>query len=392
MTVDRKIQPRNFINHAVADVRYVTGEVGKIRMPEFLMGILMVGAGVPVAGLFPLGTIAIMGLIWIGLRQRKTYEVPMMGLVIAVFILAYSFVTFSSIVAGDIDSLTLIKRIIRLVLVAILVIVIAEKRINLRSTLLGVGSGLVLNAIGFYAGIAPNNYGGVLSGWLNDKNVSGLYYAFFGFLLLTIIRKRSHQIYAFLMFSGFLWLTGSRTSMAAYVFAIIWVFISPNLNIIFKCVSGYLMILTVEFVEKNFAQAGEFADRAGSDALRERIDEASLMKVNEAPWQGIGLGKATVHIQERDFFFHNSYWSLLVEGGWVYLSLTLFLSLVCVFLWKQANSKRVTYAEAAMVLLFICAGRLGEVFLTFPWSFALGLALSYTAFPISKLYELKPSQ
>ena len=254
---------------------------------------------------------------------------------------------------------------------------IAQKRIDIRSLIFGVAAGLIFNLIGFYAGIAPDNYGGTLTGWLNDKNQSGLYYAIFGFLFVAMVRKTSHRIVALVVTSGMLWLTGSRTSLAAYAFAVLWLYFSHRMNLFGKAVLALLFYQAVNYLEDNFARAGAFADRLGSDLLRERIDETMYRMIDVVPWYGGGLGTAQVPLQNRYFYFHNSYMTLVQEAGWLYMIVIVGLMISAAFIWKQPRAQRIVIAEAAMVIIIITSQRLGEVILTVPWAIVVGLALLY---------------
>ncbi len=65
----------------------------------------------------------------------------------------------------------------------------------------------------------------------------------------------------------------------------------------------------------------------GTDEFRARIDAASFAKLDHAPWHGQGLGEAWAMLPDgATYSFHNSYWSMLVEGGCVYLVAMLVLT------------------------------------------------------------------
>lgn len=78
------------------------------------------------------------------------------------------------------------RRLVRIVLLGIFVWTIASGRVDVRSGLLGLLTALVLNIPLYYAGIAPDNYAGFLTGFLGDKNVAGLYYSLIPILLLLV--------------------------------------------------------------------------------------------------------------------------------------------------------------------------------------------------------------
>ncbi len=160
-----------------------------------------------------------------------------------------------------------------------------------------------------------------------------------------------------------MWTTGSRTSIAALACGLAWLLLRPRLGRGGRVLLVAGFALAVQFVETNYAQAGVFASRDGSDAFRERIDAASRVKLDASPVQGLGLGEAWVDLQGRQYLFHNSYWAALVEGGWVLLGAYLLLAVVVIGLWRRGGADRPwVAAEAANIAVLVCALRLGEVF------------------------------
>ena len=95
------------------------------------------------------------------------------------------------------------------------------------------------------------------------------------------------------------------------------------------------------------------------------------------PWYGGGLGTAQVPLQNRYFYFHNSYMTLVQEAGWLYMIVIVGLMISAAFIWKQPRAQRIVIAEAAMVIIIITSQRLGEVILTVPLGYRGGLALLY---------------
>ena len=96
------------------------------------------------------------------------------------------------------------------------------------------------------------------------------------------------------------------------------------------------------------------------------------------------------------FLFHNSYWSLLVEGGWIYLVTVLVLYLgfgLGIFRQGRAASLFDRAAEASLIPVLICATRLGEVFgataATIALAFSLIAYLDYTEQKISGILPVK---
>lgn len=363
---------------AKAEAKYLASSVSKLSMLDFWAGFGLIFIGITTAFFaMPVGTVVVMVLVLYNLTKPTKIENTYNGLFFTILLLAIGWALFETLTFNSFPVEYAIRRAVRMAVVVLLALQIAQKKIDIRSLLFGVAFGLLVNVIGFYAGIAPDNYGGTLTGWLNDKNQSGLYYALFGFLFVAMVRKTSHRIAAIAVTAGMLWLTGSRTSLAAYAFAILWLYFSYRLNLFGKAVLAYLFYLGVNYLEDNFARAGAFADRLGSDLLRQRIDEEMYRMIDVVPWYGGGLGTAQVPLQDRYFYFHNSYMTLVQEAGWAYMVVVVGLMVAATFFWKQARTQRIVIAEAAMVIILIASQRLGEVILTVPWAIVVGLALLY---------------
>lgn len=365
------------------EAKHLVDSTGKIVLIDFLLGITLGFYSVAYSGI----RLPIFGsflLIIVGLSRKPAYRVPQMGIVVATLVLALTWVTFDSVMLGISESGDVFRRLLRIVSVVLVALLIADKRLDFRSIILGLGFVSMLNIPAFYLGLAPDAYGGTLTGWFYDKNVSGMYYATTAILLIAVIEKLSHKFLIFTLFSGALWLTGSRTSIAALGFAFLWTVLARKMNIFLKGILAFAMIYAVNFLEENYAQAGVFANRVGSDLLRERIDKATEIKIDEAPWYGLGLGQAQVQLGENGrFFFHNSYWTLQIEGGYIYLYLIVGITIFAAFFFKQnAMKQRNLYGEGVTILLLICAWRLGEVFLTTSWGLIFGFVLSLCAVPI----------
>lgn len=360
------------------EAKYLAGSVSKLSMLDFWAGFGLIFIGIT-TGFFamPVGTVVVMVLVLYNLTKPAKVEHPNNGLFFTVLLLAISWALFETLAFNSFPVEYAVRRAVRMAVVVLLALQIAQKKIDIRSLLFGVAFGLLVNFIGFYAGVAPDNYAGTLTGWLNDKNQAGLYYAMFGFLFVDMVQKTKHRVVAIAITSGMLWLTGSRTSLAAYAFAILWLYFSHRLNLFGKAVLAYLFYLGVNYLEDNFARAGAFADRLGSDLLRQRIDEEMYRMIDVVPWYGGGLGTAQVPLKDRYFYFHNSYMTLVQEAGWAYMVVVVGLMVVATFFWKQARTQRIVIAEAAMVIILIASQRLGEVILTVPWAIVVGLALLY---------------
>lgn len=270
------------------------------------------------------------------------------------------------------------RRAFRIAVMVALVVAIVTDRLDLRAGLQGLCVALVANILLFYAGVAPDKYGGFLTGYLGDKNVAGLYYTVIPLMAMTLMTKRRHQVVCMLAGALAVFLTGSRTSLAAYGGALIWLALTRHLGPSSRITLLVLLAAGLQYVEENFARAGMFSDRLGSDLLRERIGEAAVQKAEGASWYGLGLGESYVIADMRKWLFHDSYLALYVEGGWVFL-----LGVVVIYVFvgfrkfsTAPRSEAEIFIETATLALLICASKLGEVFLSLPGFLLLAYALT----------------
>lgn len=121
-----------------------------------------------------------------------------------------------------------------------------------------------------------------------------------------------------------------------------------------------------------------FADREGSDQLRERIYELELVQVAVNPLVGQGVGAAKVDLGGMTFFFHSSYLALRAEAGWVGLSIVAaLLGMVFLRLIALPRERRNYLYEAALIGVAVCAINLGEVFLALPAALAIGISMRF---------------
>lgn len=353
------------------------------RIIDMLLGALVVGRlsvpGIPSGSFAQLGLAA---LILISSFRRPTRSVPFWYPVLCAALMVY--------LVGEslVNHVSPVQRGLNIGLSMVAAAFIASGRIDVASLVKGLGLGLVLNAIAFYARLAPDEYQGRLTGFLLDKNVSGMFYAAVP-LLLCAVTPRTWQRLTILAIGGCgVYLTDSRTSMAAYGVALAWMLIAPHLRGYTRIVLLGLLYVGYVWAEDNLSRIGRYAlERAGSDALRDRIDAAAAVKVATSPWYGRGLGESTVMIDGAQWFFHNSYTALLVEGGWIMLVGIIGLYVLASFgLFTQVGHSYSRLAvSAAIGALALCATQLGEVFLAQIGFVALGVGLALT-------FESRPFQ
>ncbi|PCC39711.1 hypothetical protein CIK66_06950 [Brachybacterium alimentarium] len=383
-TTDRTADPAAVATAMGARVRTETADVfsaiGRWRIPELILffGLIFEGAlfGLPL----PFNQLVMMAIIGLGLTRRPQADLGRLQLIVPIFAIALFYIAMISMFADPTDLASDWKRrLIRLTLTAVLVLILATGRIDFRSAIAGLGIGMLFNAVAFYVGLAPDNYGGALSGYFMDKNVAGMAYAVFGVLMLAVIDKRWLKVVLLLAFAVLVWKTGSRTSISALSAGVLWVVLAPRLGVVGRWALGLAVYLGVRLLAEDFSQIGMFSDRDGSDALRSRIDAASEIKVDGAGFFGSGLGEAYIVFPDdpmKVWFFHNSYWSALVEGGWPWLLLILGITVVFALRPFTRDLNRQELAvQATTVALLICAWRLGEVLFTIQWAVVIAFAI-----------------
>lgn len=371
---------RKFAQKEIHDLAEGTG---KIVIFDFIVGFLFIFRAVAVAGM-PLGTLVLLLYVFLRFTIKPKRIVPRTNLFLVIMILAFFYVVVVSVSAGESGLMDSLQRAVRMMSIVGLAFLMGDGRTDLKSIVLGFASGLVFNAVGFYAGVAPADYGSFLTGWIQDKNVAGLYYALIPLMMYVLYTKPWQRMLLPIVALPLLWETGSRTSMGAFIIGGMWLLFARRLNLFFKMIFGGFAGWLFEWLQTNFASSSAFGDRTGTDWFRQQIDKASWTKVTEAPWHGFGLGQAYAPVPgHNNQFFHNSYWTLYVEGGWPWVIAILGMTLCVVFIWRQPQSPRAMGAEASMVLLAVCSWRLGEVILTAPWGLVMGMALFYISRPLN---------
>lgn len=362
----------------------VLSSVGKLRIPELVLffGLIFEGSmfGLPI----PLNQVVIVGIVLLAITRRPQVELGRLQMLVPLLVIGLFYLAMLSMFTEATEfAFDWERRLLRLGLTAVFLLVLASGRIDLRSGLAGLATGMILNAIAFYLGLAPDNYGGALSGFFMDKNVAGMAYAIVGVLVLAVVDRRWVKVALVLVFAAMVWLTGSRTSIAAMVAGVGWILIAPRLPVIGRWIFGLLIYLGVDLVSEDYSQIGVFSNRVGSDLLRSRIEAASEVKFDGAGFFGMGLGEAYVSFPDDPgsrWLFHNSYWSALVEGGWPWLLLVLGITVVFALRpFETRLTKPELAVQATAVTVLICAWRLGEVFFTLQWALVVGAAIWFWA-------------
>lgn len=349
--------------------------VGNTRIVDAaLMMFFVVRVATPGIGL-PVNDVAGLLLVAIAAFRRPTRQLGGTTWFSAIAVILVAFLVIVAIATGPAQAD--VTRLGRILILLFLAGFIASGRIDIVSGLKGFSVGLLANIPLFYAGIAPDTYGGLLTGFLNDKNVAGFTYAIMTVLLFLIYTK----IWTRILLAGAgvaaVVLTDSRTSMAALAAALIWLLCARYLGPFFRIILAALLLSGFFYAENNLSQVGAYAAREGSDELRDRIDAASLEKTLSAPWYGHGLGEATAEVAGDPWFYHNSYWGLITEGGYIFLIAILAVLAFAGFQFfgKGRQTPEARIVEAATIVILLCSFRLGEVFITLPTFITIGIGV-----------------
>lgn len=351
-----------------------------LRIPELLLGALLAMEvfAIPVGGTrIPLNELAMMLLLLLALCRRATRDASALGVAALAAGAVALFLAVVSVSVG-IEDLAWMRRLVRISALAVLVGCFAARRLDLRSVLWGLLAAMAVNVPLFYAGVVPAPYGSYLTGFLGDKNVAGLYYAAMPVLAVAFVRSPQRRVMVLAAAAPCVFLTGSRTSMAGFACAVLWMWLTPRLGPVFRILILAAMGWAVTFAEENLAQLSVFGDRTGTDQLRSWIQDATAVKAAETPWFGRGLTEAYVTIDDATWHYHNSYAGLFTEGGYVLVIAVLAAYLyfgLRVFTTRLRTPSRVA-VEAATAVIFVTAAQLGEVFLTIPGMLILATGAS----------------
>lgn len=348
---------------------------------EFTMAILL-AAGYNLPGLpvdVPIRYFAMAVLVVVATTRRPRFVSPQLRLFI---VAAVALIVYDLIVSASAAPMTGAsdwrQRLIRLGLLLVFTVFAGTGRLRLVALIEGFACGLVLNAVLFYAGIAPHDYQQFLSGYVGDKNAAGLLYAIGGLLLAATQTSRWARAGALVLFTGLTVLTGSRTTMAGLLAALVWLALFSRRRLLTRLFGAAALWLGISYLQDNLAQIGLFADRTGTDQLRAQIADSVARKLAETPPQGSGLGTAFVNMSTgQTFLFHDSYATLLVEGGFFALILVVALTVWIGLrpLRADAGPFSMQAMEASTIVVLVTATQLGEVFLTIGWAFVMAVAL-----------------
>ena len=348
----------------------------ELRWPELLIFALFPLEVIPLFGIgLPLNESAAVLLILIALTRRPEADLRIPGWFLGLTSLLWLILLYSSYI----NDLAPVRRLGHVGIVIVLAIMIASGRVHARSGAVGLAVGLTIGGVWGLITLGQSSYVGRLTGFFGDPNVAGMFVVVYGAIILSFVR--SWALRAPLM-AGLLLLlvqTYSRTSWLAAGFLVIWVVIGRRVAPTFGALLLGGLIWATEAIPQDVKQSGQFADRAGSDELRARIEAQEVIDVARAPWFGNGAGSAMVEINDDSFFYHSSYLAIRAEGGYAAM-VTLIVLVILVFLaaHRLPFPNRAPWLEGAIIASMVCAMNIGEALLAFPLWIALGLTLRHT--------------
>ena len=198
----------------------------QVRVADFLCGALLVFAAYVSPLPIPSGVLVSIIICAWAMCVRPRWSIRWGGAVMGAGALLLGYLIYVSMV----NHMPWEQRITKFVLLFGLGAAFAQRRIDVRSFIVGTMTMSVLNVGLFYTGLTPNQYPPYLTGFYDDKNVAGMYYALFGLLGLLVTRGRWWSA-GWIAFSALaVFLTGSRTSISAFLLALAWLALRSRLS------------------------------------------------------------------------------------------------------------------------------------------------------------------
>lgn len=333
-------------------------------------------------GLVPVSELACAGAVIIAAIQLLARPVAGSRLVLAPRWLTISFASLATLalasllLAGN-DSVVELRRFGHLMIGLALVWVIARGILPLRMAGLALLAGLYLSGTAGLLGIAEDaGYSGRLTGLFGDPNVAAFGFAVLGAIALSSISSTRGRIIAVLPLLLFVGLAMSRTGFVAVGVMTVWIALSNSRRVPISALAVGVLIAVIALGSTQVDIGDPFSDRAGSDALRQEIYEASEHRAFDAPLLGHGPAPQKVVARDESWFFHNSYYAAASELGIIF-ALGWLATLAAAFITLYRSRPRNVLLEATLLGVAVIAFSLGEVLLELPTMVALGFAVAY---------------
>lgn len=270
------------------------------------------------------------------------------------------------------------RRLVHLVIWSLLVLVIASGRVSYMSMISGLTLGLLLGSVSGMLKVGSHGgYDGRLTGLFGDPNVAGLVLVVYGLVALSFVRSRWH-LSVIIVSAVALILTLSRTSLLALAIGVAWFVVATRIQW-FLSLGFFAILIPIIFnMAEQLKNWGPFAEREGSDLLRERIVDSEMTIIAQEPIIGNGAGTAKVIVDGMQFFFHNSYLSMQAEFGIIAVTIYIVIAFgVFMMIVRLPRHQRNFPLEMALIGLGVCALNLGEVLLHLPAAVVLGASIRW---------------
>lgn len=322
---------------------------------------------------FPLPALAMIGLVLLALTR-----VPPPDGELPVWLVLPLLGAWSALLLSDqLNGLDNLRRLGSIGIFIALAWVVANGRVSLPSAALGLGLSHLGVGVLALAGIGGDRYAGRLTGFFGDPNVAAFQLVVLGALAIGFSRGR-WRMALLLAIPVLVVLTYSRTGFLAMGFGILWYLLGRRFGTAGGLVFIGALVWLIDNIPEQWRLIGPWAERSGSDLLRERIVAAEQELVASAPWYGHGPGTAQVELSDTaTLFFHNSYLAARVEGGWPLLILLL-LAVGVAFASLSADARlgdpEAIWCQIAIIGVLTMATTLGEVLFDLPTAVALGFA------------------
>lgn len=348
------------------------------RIPDFLLFVCITNNDFEFPGLgTTIGEVAAIPLVLLSLARRAERGWSRIGAPALLVTALGGWFLLSGVINHQIPPF----RIGHMALYCAVILFMACGRIDVVAAASGIGVGLVIGTVYGYATFG-SDYPGRMTGSLGDPNGAGYVLITLGLVYLGLETRRGRRLVVGLATVAGIVGTFSRTTFLAAGMAALWILMPPRVPVAVKGAITAVLFTQVTTVAESMKNQGVFADRQGSDNLRELIYPLEQQIVSSNPLTGHGPGTLTIQLEQQSFFFHSSYLLLRAEGGWILFTLMLATMLVVALrLARPASGIRNKVLEAALLVPLICALNLGNVFLDFPVAVALGAALWWAGAP-----------
>ena len=341
------------------------------RFTDFVLFALLPMASLQASGL-PVPELAMIGVVLLAALRPRRVHAPIW------LVLLLPALMGMMVLSAELNHLTPYRRLLHIGLYVALALAAAQGRFHAGAMARGLATGIVVSAAAHFAGVVEGGYEGRLTGLMADPNAAGYMVTTLGCLVMAGLSASRFRVAIGLTLVVIVILTYSRTSLLAVALISVWMLVGRRFSMGLGGLLLAAMTYAVSSIPISLQTFGPFADRSGSDALRDRILASAEVQVSQAPWYGNGPGTSRVEVQGDPFFFHNSYLSLQNEGGRIAEVLLLTAGLcTLVGLLRMRTELRNPWYEAGLIAVAVCAVNLGEVLLELPAALVMGMAAAH---------------